>query len=182
MLGNAVKQTFGKEASSSENMAGITHNVIAGFIFLRFFCAAIATPESFGLLTPEVAKENRQKLIPISKVLTNLANEVKFGAKEEGFEKMNEFIDTNLGTVNKFYEEMAQPVEGITDVHQVPSVKLPDDVKENSLLVLRSYVEQYKTDLCASLDQKNSAESKKTKEELLRILETTEATKDLEMK
>ncbi|KAL7712784.1 Ras GTPase-activating protein [Entamoeba marina] len=52
--------------------------IVGGFLFLRIFCPAIASPENFGLVGIEtkVSPFARRKLILITKVLQNTANQV----------------------------------------------------------------------------------------------------------
>ena len=55
---------------------------ISSFMFLRFFVAGLAVPEAFGILSEPPEQKLRRKLIIISKVITNLSTNVKFGDKE----------------------------------------------------------------------------------------------------
>jgi len=50
------------------------HSAIGGLLFLRFFCPAIVSPESFGLLRKHIRPELRRLAILISKVLQSLSN------------------------------------------------------------------------------------------------------------
>jgi len=67
----------------------------SGFIFLRFFCAAILSPNLFQLMETSQSKQTPRNLMLISKVLMNLANMVEFGEKEQYMKVMNEFISLN---------------------------------------------------------------------------------------
>ena len=55
---------------------------IASFIFLRYFVAGITVPESFGIVAKRPEPLMRRRLILISKVLSNMSTDVKFGDKE----------------------------------------------------------------------------------------------------
>eukprot|EP00300_Choanocystis_sp_HF-7_P028567 c34302_g1_i1.p1 GENE.c34302_g1_i1~~c34302_g1_i1.p1 ORF type:complete len:588 (-),score=-33.45 c34302_g1_i1:12-1775(-) len=71
---------------------------ISGFLFLRFFNAAVSNPNMFGITKmsdDEMSMEVRRPLILIAKVLQNLANNVEFGDKETYMKPMNEFITVN---------------------------------------------------------------------------------------
>jgi len=57
-------------------------HAISAFIFLRFFVVGLSVPESFGILSSPPSETLRRKLILISKVITNLSTNVKFGEKE----------------------------------------------------------------------------------------------------
>lgn len=81
--------------------------VVGGFIFLRFFCPAIVTPEKYHLVSEPPSKEARRGLILVSKLLQNLANGVEFdGSKEEYMKSMNHFVTSNLKGLNIFFDKL----------------------------------------------------------------------------
>lgn len=83
---------------------------VGGFIFLRFFCPAILSPDSVNPpLLPSVEAKTRRALILISKCLQNLANGIEFGVKEPYMVPMNAFISNNDATVKRFFDELATP-------------------------------------------------------------------------
>jgi len=72
---------------------------MAGFIFLRFFCPCVASPETFKL--PEINSiETRRTLLLIGKVLQNLANGTKF--KEPYMAELNRFLIKNDKPMKEF--------------------------------------------------------------------------------
>ena len=81
------------------------YTCVGGFIFLRFFCPTIMSPDVFGLVDAKVSKEQRRPLTLICKALQNLSNNIKFGKKEAYMEPMNDFIERNLQKTNDFFEE-----------------------------------------------------------------------------
>jgi hypothetical protein len=83
--------------------------VVAGFMFLRFICPAIAAPESFNL-TPIESPEARRTLLLVGKILQNLANGVEF--KEPYLQDMNNFLTKNAQKVANFFQKLrTYPVE-----------------------------------------------------------------------
>ncbi len=62
------------------------HNVyttdLVNQCLLRFVCPAVAAPDSFKLRDAPLSKEVRRRLVLVSKLLQNLANDVLFGDKE----------------------------------------------------------------------------------------------------
>ena len=58
-----------------------SHTFIGGFIFLRFFCPSMITPEGYRLIDTIPTQAERRGLILISKALQNLSNNVQFGNK-----------------------------------------------------------------------------------------------------
>lgn len=83
---------------------------VGGFIFLRFFCPAILSPDSVNPpLLPNVEAKTRRALILVSKCLQNLANGIEFGVKEPYLVPMNVFISNNDATVKSFFDSLATP-------------------------------------------------------------------------
>ncbi|KAI9597754.1 hypothetical protein BDF19DRAFT_434347 [Syncephalis fuscata] len=86
---------------------------VGGFIFLRFFCPAIVSPETHNLAQPVRNKEVRRGLLLITKVIQNLANQVLFGTKETFMTSLNDFLDKNMGVVKKFLKDISEPVNSM---------------------------------------------------------------------
>jgi len=79
--------------------------VILTFIcsLFRFFNPAIATPEVYELSDPRKKTKNSQRnFILLSKLIQNLANNVKFGNKETYMICMNEFLSSKTFEMRKF--------------------------------------------------------------------------------
>lgn len=107
------------------------YSSIGGFIFLRFFCPAILSPESASppLLTT-VPNNVRRVLVLISKILQNLASGVKFGSKEAYLTELNSFIDENDERCKKFLHEISTPpvdenYEALCTLEVAKRVELP---------------------------------------------------------
>eukprot|EP01107_Rhizomastix_libera_P015551 TRINITY_DN591_c0_g1_i2.p1 TRINITY_DN591_c0_g1~~TRINITY_DN591_c0_g1_i2.p1 ORF type:complete len:693 (-),score=124.54 TRINITY_DN591_c0_g1_i2:35-2089(-) len=83
------------------------YKAIGAFIFLRFYNTGITVPESFGLMQTPPKQSARRQLILLSKVLQNLANGVKFGAKETFMTKLNGFIISNQEKLKAFYDKIS---------------------------------------------------------------------------
>eukprot|EP01104_Vermistella_antarctica_P013491 TRINITY_DN4087_c0_g1_i1.p1 TRINITY_DN4087_c0_g1~~TRINITY_DN4087_c0_g1_i1.p1 ORF type:complete len:645 (+),score=101.48 TRINITY_DN4087_c0_g1_i1:389-2323(+) len=83
------------------------HSVIGGFIFLRFVCPAIISPEGFGIVTDTVPDGARRCLVLTSKILQNLSNGVQFGKKEEYMVVMNGFLQEHDRVVKDYFERLA---------------------------------------------------------------------------
>lgn len=83
--------------------------VVAGFMFLRFICPAIAAPESFKL-TPIETPEARRTLLLVGKILQNAANGAEF--KEAYLQDMNRFLTKNATKISNFFQKLrTYPVE-----------------------------------------------------------------------
>ena len=82
------------------------HSVVGCFIFLRFFCPAIVSPESVDIDLPE-GKDIRRALLLMTKVIQNLASNVMFGSKEPHMKVLNDFLGDNILQVTKFLSDCA---------------------------------------------------------------------------
>lgn len=83
------------------------YTAVGAFIFLRFFCPAIVTPEAEGLVAERPSKEMRRGLLLIAKVIQNLANNVLFGAKEPYMYPLIDFLTQNIYLVTTFLREIS---------------------------------------------------------------------------
>ena len=110
------------------------NTTIGGFIFLRFFCPAISSPEACGVVEEPPAANARRLLILITKVLQNLSNDVEFGSKEPYMTKMNDFIIANRPKIGQFYVEMDK---ARSSSFTAPS--LPKQMKSVSLAVISDH-------------------------------------------
>ena len=79
---------------------------VSGFIFLRFICPAIVSPENYGLIPHQLNPQQRRSLILISKVLQNLANGVRFGNKEAFMTPANSFLEENETLMISYLESL----------------------------------------------------------------------------
>jgi len=113
------------------------NTTIGGFIFLRFFCPAISSPEAYGILEEPPTPQARRLLILITKVLQNLSNDVEFGSKEPYMAKMNDFIQSNRQKLVTFYEKLIKPTN-----KQPTDVSVPKNMKPVSLAVISQHLRQ----------------------------------------
>ena len=86
---------------------------VGAFIFLRFFCPAIVSPEVEGLVPAPPSKEMRRGLLLIAKIIQNLANNVLFGAKEPYMYPLNEFLSQNIYDVTNFLRKISVAPESV---------------------------------------------------------------------
>ncbi|RKP27599.1 hypothetical protein SYNPS1DRAFT_26753, partial [Syncephalis pseudoplumigaleata] len=98
---------------------------VGGFIFLRFFCPAIVSPETHNISQSLRSKEVRRGLLLITKVIQNLANQVLFGTKETFMTSLNDFLDKNMAVVRKFLRDISEPVEPAIDTPSTTTTTTP---------------------------------------------------------
>ncbi|KAI8079304.1 hypothetical protein BDF21DRAFT_493917 [Thamnidium elegans] len=86
------------------------YTAVGSFIFLRFFCPAIVSPETEGLVknTASISRDMRRGFLIATKVIQNLANNVLFGAKETYMIVLNDFLTSNIYKVASFLREIAK--------------------------------------------------------------------------
>ncbi|KAI8390971.1 uncharacterized protein BYT42DRAFT_508674 [Radiomyces spectabilis] len=137
--------------SVRERFPEAKYTAVGAFIFLRFFCPAIVSPESEGLVktNASVSRDMRRGHLIATKVIQNLANNVLFGAKETYMIVLNDFLTGNIYKVTRFLREISDvPPEIEEEVR--PNVR-PMDEKDYSTLhrVLADNMERISRDLSA---------------------------------
>lgn len=78
------------------------YSAVGGFLFLRFICPAIVSPETVDL---PVDPSFRKGLLLITKIMQNLANNVLFG-KEQHMMVLNGLLEDNILSVTHFLSEV----------------------------------------------------------------------------
>ncbi len=84
-----------------------TLRVVGSFIFLRFFNPTLVAPDSENLCKPIENPRIRRALLLVTKIVQNLASDIRFGAKEPWMMVMNEFLEENITQMNAFLEEIS---------------------------------------------------------------------------
>ena len=79
---------------------------VGAFVFLRGFCPAIVSPHVSGISSSPPSGEVQRALTLVAKTVQNLANNIKFGKKEEYMIVMNDFIEEQLPKVQEFLIEL----------------------------------------------------------------------------
>ncbi|OAD05753.1 hypothetical protein MUCCIDRAFT_137611, partial [Mucor lusitanicus CBS 277.49] len=108
--------------SVREQFPEAKYTAVGSFIFLRFFCPAIVSPETEGLIknTASISREMRRGFLIATKVIQNLANNVLFGAKETYMIVLNDFLTSNIYKVASFLREISK-IPAV-DENAVPAV------------------------------------------------------------
>jgi hypothetical protein len=102
-----VDQRFGNNPS-------VTAKAIGSHLLLRLINPAILLPESYGISPVPPSPEARRQLLLVTKVLQNLANDVRFGNKEQHMSPMNTFLDNNQDSFNQFLLDLGDPASNPT--------------------------------------------------------------------
>eukprot|EP01088_Endostelium_zonatum_P006908 TRINITY_DN1904_c0_g1_i1.p1 TRINITY_DN1904_c0_g1~~TRINITY_DN1904_c0_g1_i1.p1 ORF type:complete len:1327 (+),score=209.24 TRINITY_DN1904_c0_g1_i1:215-4195(+) len=93
-----------------KKFSDLTNGVLANFMFLRFICLGITTPNAFGLYKKQPPIEMLRFLVLLSKVIQNLAFGVEF-EKEGYMTEMNDFIVGNRDAMNHWLEKISSGLE-----------------------------------------------------------------------
>ncbi|KAB8416419.1 hypothetical protein FH972_024938 [Carpinus fangiana] len=103
----------------------VTYSSVSGFLFLRFFCAAILAPHVFDLLKHEPGTKAMRTYTLIAKSLQGLANMSTFGHKEPWMEPMNKFLNAHRQQFKSFIDTICD-VPHSTPLHaKSPSYSTP---------------------------------------------------------
>lgn len=116
-------------ASVREKFPEAKYTAVGSFIFLRFFCPAIVSPGTEGLVknTASISGEMRRGFTIATKVIQNLANNVLFGAKETFMIVLNDFLTSNIYKVASFLREISKVPPKPPNAEEVPEVYQMDD-------------------------------------------------------
>ncbi|PHH85358.1 hypothetical protein CDD83_544 [Cordyceps sp. RAO-2017] len=93
----------------SSRFPNAKYTAVGAFVFLRFFCPAIVSPESERLVSTAPTKEMRRGLLLIAKIIQSLANNVLFGIKEAYMFPLNSFLVENIHLVTGFLRDISVP-------------------------------------------------------------------------
>ena len=87
-------------------MRMVTYSSVSGFLFLRFFCAAVLNPYLFGLLDVVPLKRAQRTFTIVAKSLNGLASMSTFGDKEPWMTPMNSFLNRNRQAFKAFIDDV----------------------------------------------------------------------------
>lgn len=127
------------------------YTAVGAFIFLRFFCPAIVSPESEGLIKSNivVSRDMKRGHLIATKVIQNLANNVLFGAKETYMIVLNDFLTSNIYKVTSFLRE-------ISNVPTIPpAIETAARTRSSSLGVDTSRVDDPNAVECRVMEEKD---------------------------
>jgi len=88
---------------------------IANFYFLRFVAPALVSPKASGLYQGNPSPQALRALMLISKTLSNAANGVTFGDKENYMSIMNSVITENQPRMREFLEKLISASDEMLD-------------------------------------------------------------------
>ncbi|KAI9653572.1 MAG: hypothetical protein M1831_005954 [Alyxoria varia] len=104
MIFRHIRNTVEQRMANSHPSAVYTS--VSGFLFLRFFCAAVASPHMFGLVQESAGSPVNRTYMLVAKSLQSLANLTTFGNKEPWMAPMNHFCSANRTAFKEFIDEI----------------------------------------------------------------------------
>lgn len=114
------------------------NTAIGGFLMLRFFLPALASPENAGLEGPPA--DRRRGLMIVSKVLINLSNEVEMGKKEAFMAPLDPLLAGSRQKLAKFYSLIVETFQDdLADSTEVPSKV---EIVGDSLVTVHAFLEE----------------------------------------
>eukprot|EP01139_Manchomonas_bermudensis_P019116 Amastigsp_a676394_145.p1 type:complete len:158 gc:universal Amastigsp_a676394_145:532-59(-) len=119
---------------------------MGGFFFLRLFCPAITSPAEYLITQSEAGEDERRYLVLVAKVLQNAANGVKFGKKEAHMVELNDFIESYIPKIQRFFAEQlfagANPALGTFPGPNNPPPTVPQQIRANSLAMVHENIRE----------------------------------------
>ncbi|CAO3627454.1 unnamed protein product [Cunninghamella echinulata] len=128
------------------------YKALGSFLFLRFFCPAIVSPETEGMIEPkDTSLKLRRVLLFIAKIIQNLANGILFGKKEVHLAILNDYMIENIPRVTRFLHDMAM----VAYDEEYPNDEYPIQMVEEDYHVLQRVLTKYIDDIQREFTSQN---------------------------
>eukprot|EP00727_Mastigamoeba_balamuthi_P014007 m51a1_g9229 hypothetical protein (865) ;mRNA; f:74892-78388 len=140
---------------------------VGGFLILRYFSAALVTPEANGLLEDPPSLDARRILVLVSKTIQNLANRAYF--REDFMAPLNAFLDNNAETMARFLDDVSHVPAGAESAVPPPNPVAAED-REAAIVALGDMLARNIRLLEVNFPESDAATKKATMDELRGLL------------
>ncbi|KAH8118768.1 hypothetical protein DFH11DRAFT_1839273 [Phellopilus nigrolimitatus] len=113
---------------------------LGAFIFLRFISPALVSPETIDVELPQDHAALRRGLLVITKIIQNLANNVRFG-KEAHMMCFNDFLSENIVRVMRFLTDVNKFASSVAE--EEPDEWQGGTFDETDAIVLHRFFEKH---------------------------------------
>ncbi|KAJ5070334.1 ras gtpase-activating protein [Anaeramoeba ignava] len=121
-----------------EKFEGFGSQIVAGFIFLRFFCAAISAPEIYGIIDQMPSTLMRKNLVFLTKIIQTLANHVNIEERDSRIKILKDYFAQMTPLIDQFLESVCK----VEDVEYSDEIQVPELTDFNSLIDLHQIFEE----------------------------------------
>jgi len=121
--------------------------VVSGFIFLRFYCPAVASPTTFGLIDDVISPTKKRFFMNAAKTLQKLANGLRFH-KEDPMYVLNPLIEKHLKSVSAFLQQLT-----ILKRQQTVVAKASHTNSEQALDVMQGFLRKRALTICTQMSK-----------------------------
>ena len=119
---NVLAHLRARVSAKWPNDANSKYISVTSFLFLRFFCPALMSPQSFDLVDEVPNAQMSRNLALLSKTLMNLASFIPYGNKEPNLSPLNEWLSSNFSKMREYIDRLVDD----PDASDVPIVANPN--------------------------------------------------------
>lgn len=113
---------------------GASHLVLRSFLFVKFICPALVSPDAFGLTDFPPSRAAGRTLVLLSKIIAAIVTGTRFGRREPYMAPLNDFIQQQSNSDD--LRTLLEAILDVDDVSRSPPRRKRREVPLESLLSL----------------------------------------------